>query len=105
MLIWNSNCELDWASISNFKAPGLRIQKGNGSKLSFISDAFREYIGYFKGLASIGRMAVSPSLSSLNKDATERILLGSSPDIRQDVSVHEAQLAATASFFCMTSQE
>ena len=38
MLIWNSNCELDWASISNFKAPGLKIQIGNCSKLSFISD-------------------------------------------------------------------
>ena len=31
MLIWNSNCELDWASNSNFKAPGLKIQKGNCS--------------------------------------------------------------------------
>ena len=38
MLNWNSNRELDWASISNFKAPGLEIQKGNCSKLSFISD-------------------------------------------------------------------
>ena len=54
---------------------------------------------------SIGRMAVSPLLSSSKKDATERILLRSSPEIHQDVSVHEAQLAATASFFCMTSQE
>ena len=39
MLNWNSNRELDRASISNFKAPGLEIQKGNCSKLSFISDA------------------------------------------------------------------
>ena len=39
MLIWNSNCELDLASISDFKAPGLKIQKGNCSKLSFIFDA------------------------------------------------------------------
>ena len=38
MLNWNSNRELDRASISNFKAPGLEIQKGNCSKLSFISD-------------------------------------------------------------------
>ena len=38
MLNWNSNCELDRASISNFKAPGVEIQKGNCSKLSFISD-------------------------------------------------------------------
>ena len=40
MLNWNSNRELVWASISNFKAPGLEIQKGNCSKLSFISDEF-----------------------------------------------------------------
>ena len=38
MLIWNSNHELDQASISNFKAQGLKIEKGNCSKLSIISD-------------------------------------------------------------------
>ena len=27
MLIWNSNHELDQASISNFKMPGLKIKK------------------------------------------------------------------------------
>ena len=40
LLIWNSNHELDQASISNFKAPGLKIDKGNYSKLYFISDVF-----------------------------------------------------------------
>ena len=40
MLNWNSNRELDRASISNFKVPGLEIQKGNCSKLSFISDVY-----------------------------------------------------------------
>ena len=46
MLNWNSNPELDRASISNFKAPGLEIQKGNCSKLSFIADvlSFRRFI-------------------------------------------------------------
>ena len=38
MLIWNSNDDLDRASVSNFKAPGLKIDKGNCSKLYFISD-------------------------------------------------------------------
>ena len=38
MLNWNSNREFDLASISNFKAPGLEILKGNCSKLSFITD-------------------------------------------------------------------
>ena len=37
-LIWNSNHELDQASISNFRAPGLKMDKGNCSKLYFISD-------------------------------------------------------------------
>ena len=39
MQIWNSHHELDWASISNFKAPALNMNKGNFSKLSIISDA------------------------------------------------------------------
>ena len=39
MQIWNSHHELDRASISNFKAPGLKMKEGNCSKLFIISDA------------------------------------------------------------------
>ena len=38
MQVWNSHHELDRASISNFKALGLKMNKGNYSKLSIIFD-------------------------------------------------------------------
>ena len=37
---WNSHHELDRASISNFKAPGLKMKEGNCSKLFIISDGY-----------------------------------------------------------------
>ena len=40
MQIWNAHHELDQASISNFKAPGLKMNKGNCSLLFIISDVW-----------------------------------------------------------------
>ena len=56
MLNWNSNRELDRASISNSKAPGLEIQKENCSILSFISDAVDDH---FKSTHSVFWRTVS----------------------------------------------
>ena len=69
MLNWNSNRELDRASISNFKAPGLKIQKGNCSKLSFISDGYH----FFKVIMEMPYYFLCPI--PLNEGKTSRMAL------------------------------